>query len=53
MQLRVIRLPYLSALCRPKLEGFANRTAHTPLIGVFGALLKDWIPLIDEYYYCM
>ncbi|CDO71622.1 hypothetical protein BN946_scf184911.g92 [Trametes cinnabarina] len=36
---------------RPKLEGFANKTANTPLIGVFGALVKDWIPLIDEYYY--
>ncbi|KAI0825066.1 peroxisome membrane protein [Trametes gibbosa] len=37
---------------KPKLEGFADKTAHTPLIGVLGALVKDWIPLIDEYYYC-
>lgn len=37
---------------RPKLESFVDRTSHTPLIGLFGALLKDWIPLIDDYYYC-
>ncbi|KAH9858131.1 peroxisome membrane protein [Lenzites betulinus] len=37
---------------KPKLEGFADKTVHTPLIGVLGALVKDWIPLIDEYYYC-
>lgn len=37
---------------RPKLEGFADKTTQTPLIGVLGALVKDWIPLIDEYYYC-
>ena len=39
-------------LRRPKLESFVDRTSHTPLIGLFGALLKDWIPLIDDYYYC-
>lgn len=37
---------------RPKLESFVEKTAHTPLIGLFGALAKDWIPLIDDYYYC-
>ncbi|PPQ82061.1 hypothetical protein CVT25_014602 [Psilocybe cyanescens] len=36
---------------RPKLESFVTRTAHTPLLGLFGALLKDWMPLIDDYYY--
>ncbi|KAF9044558.1 peroxisome membrane protein [Hymenopellis radicata] len=36
---------------RPKLDAVADRTMHAPLIGLFGALLKDWIPLIDEYYY--
>ncbi|KAJ7103567.1 peroxisomal membrane protein PEX16 [Mycena belliarum] len=36
---------------RPKLESFADMTAQTPLLGLFGALVKDWIPLIDEYYY--
>jgi peroxin-16 len=27
-------------------------TLQTPLVGLFGALVKDWVPLIDEYYYC-
>ena len=37
---------------RPKLEAFADKTANAPLLGLFSALMKDWIPLIDEYYYC-
>jgi peroxin-16 len=36
---------------RTKLDALANRTASTPLLGLFGAFLKDWMPLIDEYYY--
>ncbi|KAF9475989.1 peroxisomal membrane protein PEX16 [Pholiota conissans] len=36
---------------RPKIESFVARTAHMPLIGLFGALAKDWMPLIDDYYY--
>ncbi|KAJ7487563.1 peroxisomal membrane protein PEX16 [Mycena galericulata] len=37
---------------RPRLESFAEMTSQTPLLGLFGALVKDWVPLIDEYYYC-
>ncbi|KAJ7783746.1 peroxisomal membrane protein PEX16 [Mycena maculata] len=37
---------------KPKLESFADITAQTPILGLFGALVKDWVPLIDEYYYC-
>ncbi|KAF5385206.1 hypothetical protein D9615_001495 [Tricholomella constricta] len=36
---------------RPKLEAFATRASHAPLLGLFGAFVHDWIPLIDEYYY--
>ncbi|KIY64188.1 peroxisome membrane protein [Cylindrobasidium torrendii FP15055 ss-10] len=36
---------------RPKLDAVAERTLRTPIVGLFGSLLKDWIPLIDEYYY--
>ncbi|KAI0692789.1 peroxisome membrane protein [Cytidiella melzeri] len=36
---------------RVKVEGFADRTAHTPLLSILSAFLKDWIPLIDEYHY--
>ncbi|TDL28628.1 peroxisomal membrane protein PEX16 [Rickenella mellea] len=36
---------------RPKLEAFANKTSHAPLLGLISAFIKDWVPLIDEYYY--
>lgn len=36
---------------RPKLESFVTQTARTPLLGLFGSFVKDWIPLINEYYY--
>ncbi|KAH7883547.1 peroxisomal membrane protein PEX16 [Phlebopus sp. FC_14] len=37
---------------RPKLESVAESTARMPILGVFSAVVNDWIPLIDEYYYC-
>jgi peroxin-16 len=37
---------------RPKIGAFADKVANVPLLGLFGALVKDWMPLIDEYYYC-
>lgn len=37
---------------RPKLDAIVERTASAPLINLLGAVLKDWMPLIDEYYYC-
>ncbi|KAG5647953.1 hypothetical protein DXG03_006987 [Asterophora parasitica] len=36
---------------RPKLEAFATRASRAPLLGLFGAFVQDWIPLIDEYHY--
>ncbi|KAI5121267.1 hypothetical protein M0805_002312 [Coniferiporia weirii] len=36
---------------RPKLESLANKTAHTPVLGLMSAFVKDWIPLIEDYYY--
>nr|GAT44156.1 predicted protein [Mycena chlorophos] len=36
---------------KPKLESFALLTSSRPVLGLFGALVRDWIPLIDEYYY--
>jgi len=36
---------------RPKLNGFADSAARIPIIGLFSSFLKDWMPLIDEYYY--
>ncbi|TFK30408.1 peroxisomal membrane protein PEX16 [Coprinopsis marcescibilis] len=37
---------------RPKLAGFVDRIANKPLLGLLGAFVHDWIPLIDDYYYC-
>jgi len=36
---------------RPKLESFVASASRAPLLGLFGALVKEWIPLIDEYHY--
>ena len=38
---------------RPKLETLASRTARTPVLGLMSAIIKDWIPLIEDIYYCM
>ncbi|TFY72862.1 hypothetical protein EVG20_g143 [Dentipellis fragilis] len=36
---------------KPRLDAFASSTAGIPVVGLFSALLSDWTPLIDEYYY--
>ncbi|KAG7099107.1 hypothetical protein E1B28_000980 [Marasmius oreades] len=36
---------------KPKLEAVAARASTTPVFSLFGTLMKDWIPLLDEYYY--
>jgi len=36
---------------RPKLDAIADKTASAPILGLLSAFLKDWMPLIDEYYY--
>jgi len=36
---------------RPKLESLADSSTQWPVLGILGALLRDWMPLIDEYYY--
>lgn len=37
---------------RPKIESIAESVATKPIIGAFSMIIRDWIPLIDEYYYC-
>ncbi|KAI0275103.1 peroxisome membrane protein [Gloeopeniophorella convolvens] len=36
---------------RPKLESLADTTAQWPVMSIASAFLRDWMPLIDEYYY--
>jgi len=37
---------------RPRLEGISDRFADKPLIGFVSTLIKDYTPLIEDYYYC-
>lgn len=37
---------------RPKVSAIASRLTGIPVIGVLGLIVQDWLPLIDEYYYC-
>lgn len=36
---------------RPKLESLVEKAAHVPGLSLISSLVKDWVPLIDEYYY--
>ncbi|KAG1757619.1 peroxisomal membrane protein PEX16 [Suillus lakei] len=36
---------------RPKVEAVVAKTANTPILGVLSSIVKDWIPLVDGYYY--
>jgi len=36
---------------KPKLSAIAKKAENGIVLGLVGALVKDWIPLIDEYYY--
>jgi len=36
---------------RPKLESLADASEKWPILNIFGPLLRDWMPLVDEYYY--
>ncbi|KAF9535434.1 peroxisome membrane protein [Crepidotus variabilis] len=36
---------------RPRIHAFAESTSRAPLLGLVGSLVKDWLPLIDDYYY--
>lgn len=37
---------------RPKIESIAESVATKPIFGALSMIIRDWIPLIDEYYYC-
>jgi len=36
---------------RPKIEALVEKTSGMPIIGVVSSIVKDWIPLVDGYYY--
>lgn len=39
-------------LTRPKLGQLASAIGQIPVIGILRYVVEDWMPLIDEYYYC-
>lgn len=47
----LLRGPLWHSFTRPKLAGLADRTQGKFLIGMLGAIIGDYLPLIDEYYY--
>jgi len=42
----------LSACNRPQLEGIAGKFEDKPLIGFVSTLIHDYMPLVDDYYFC-
>jgi hypothetical protein len=36
----------------PKLESLAEASEKWPILNILGPLVRDWMPLVDEYYYC-
>jgi peroxin-16 len=41
-----------SGWTRPKLEGLAQSLEGKPLLGLLSGIIQDWVPLVDEYWYC-
>ena len=38
--------------CSPKLESIAEASERWPILNILSPFLRDWMPLVDEYYYC-
>ncbi|KAG9314328.1 peroxisomal membrane protein PEX16 [Chiua virens] len=36
---------------RPRIESIAESVATKPMIGALSMIIRDWIPLVDDYYY--
>ena len=36
----------------PKLESLAEGSERWPILNILSPFLRDWMPLVDEYYYC-
>jgi peroxin-16 len=39
-------------LYSPKLESVADASERWPILNILSPFLRDWMPLVDEYYYC-
>ncbi|GAA5828143.1 hypothetical protein JCM5353_007802 [Sporobolomyces roseus] len=47
----LLRGPVWESWTKPRLEGISDRFADKPLIGFVSTLIKDYTPLIEDYYY--
>ncbi|GAA6020560.1 hypothetical protein JCM11491_000796 [Sporobolomyces phaffii] len=47
----LLRGPVWEGWTKPRLEGISDRFADKPLVGFVSTLIRDYTPLIDEYYY--
>lgn len=48
----LLRGPVWDNWSRGKIEGVCSAFERVPLVGLAGSVLKDYLPLVDEYYYC-
>ena len=46
-----LRGPVWFQWTRPKIERFATWTENRRIIGFFGSIARDYLPLVDDYYY--
>ena len=47
----LLRGPVWYGWTRPKLASFVARTEHRRLLGLLGSIIREYLPLIDDYYY--
>ncbi|KAK4047405.1 hypothetical protein OIV83_005452 [Microbotryomycetes sp. JL201] len=47
----MLRGPLWESWTKPRLEGLSSKFQDKPLIGIVSTLIKDYIPLVDDYYF--
>ncbi|WFC99017.1 hypothetical protein MYAM1_001752 [Malassezia yamatoensis] len=47
----LVRGPAWYNYTRPKIQGLVRRTENKRIIGIFGSIAGEYLPLVDEYYY--
>lgn len=47
----LLRGPVWYTWTRPKIAAFASATENRRLIGIIGSIARDYLPLVDDYYY--
>ena len=47
----LVRGPVWYGYTRPKIAAFAQSTENRRVIGMLGSIARDYLPLVDDYYY--